>query len=97
MAAPWMSVGEHPHGEPDLSYPCAECVGERARQAIHDHFYDIKYDDSIPERARCEFEEKFGDVIVKMAAWAYEYATDVALRNDNDPCEMHAPSKSDEE
>jgi len=76
---------------------CPTCAGQSARQAVHDHAYDMKHDPTIPERARCEFEEKFGAVIVKVAEWAEEYAEDVARRDDWHYCAMHDPTRSDEQ
>ena len=92
MAGLPYQIGDHPRMEPEPDRgPCAECEGERARQSIHDHFYDMKHDDAIPSQARCEFEEKWGPVVVEIAAWAAEYAEDVARRDDNEACERHAP------
>lgn len=97
MGAPLQRIGDPPGMQPDESYPCAACAGEAARRAVHDGIYDIKHADAIPEKARCEFEERFGAVIVEMADWADEYATDAARRDDHEPCERHRPTKGDDE
>lgn len=92
------SIGDPPGmTEPDTSYPCAKCIGARARQAVHDFAYDLKHSESLPAESRCEFEEKFGQAIVDMADWADETATVAAERDDNTLCERHAPSRDDEE
>jgi len=75
---------------------CPTCAGQAARRAIHDHAYDMKHDPTIPEKARCEFEEKFGAVIVKMAEWADEYAEDAACRVDRAYCDAHRPNSGDD-
>ena len=79
--------------DPNLSElptgPCPSCSGEAARQAVHDHAYDMKHDPTIPERARCEFEERFGQAIVRIADWAAEYAEDVSRRDDHTYCDQH--------
>jgi hypothetical protein len=90
-----LSVGEHP-AEPEYVGPCAACAGERARQSVHDHAFDMKHDESIPVSVRCEFEDRFGDVFVQIGNWAAGVAREEAEAQDNDPCEMHAPEAGDE-
>ena len=80
----------------EMTLQCAECAGDAARRAVHDNFYNLKYDEAIPERARGELEEKFGSSIAQMAQWAAEYAEDAALRLENEPCESHQSSRDDE-
>jgi len=80
-----------------MSIMCPDCAESRARQAVHDHAYDMKHDTSLPMQAQCEFEEKFGALIVKIADWAAEYAEDWVLRQDHERCNEHRPTRADEE
>lgn len=77
----------------DLSPSCPACAGERARQSVHDHAFDMKHDSAIPVSAQGEFEEHFGDAIVKMADWAEAVADHDARQGDFDLCERHAAGR----
>ena len=97
-AAPF-SIGDHPQSTPDESYPCAACIGEAARQAVHDAIYDLKHGDAFPSDKgdATDFEDEFCKQICAMGEWCCDRAAANIRHGDHEPCERHAPTKSDEE
>jgi len=92
-------IGDPPGMDPEPDRgPCAECIGEAARQAVHDAVYDLKHDDRFPGgTARVDFENAFCQQIVEMAEWCQYRAIGDAQRQDHYSCDKHAPTRDDEE
>ena len=98
MAGLPYQIGDHPRMEPEPDRgPCAECLGERARQAVHDAIYDLKHGDAFPfgKADATDFENAFCQEITAMAEWCQYRAEGNARRDDNEPCERHAPGRDE--
>jgi len=91
------SIGERPGMEPEPDRgPCAICKAKAAARLAHDALETLTDDDAFPKLALREFLDRFGDTFKDMASFLYDEGYDHAVRDDNDYCADHRPTKDDE-
>lgn len=92
------SVGEHPRQDPEPDRgPCAICKAKAAEALAGQALEMLTDDPDFPVHATREFLDAFGATFKEMAECLYTAAYTEAKRQDNEPCEMHARTKDDED
>lgn len=91
-------IGERPGLDPEPDgYPCAICKAKAAARLSHDALEMLTDDDAFPKEALREFLDRFGETFKEMASFLYDEGYDHAMRDDNDYCYEHRPTRDDEE